>query len=400
MDGTTGRPAPAGAGPPVLGGWRTGDPVGGRRFARLGALRTQSGGVLPEVTVAYETFGQPRRDATGRIANAVLVCHALTGDSHMHGVAGPGHPTPGWWNGVVGPGCALDPADWFGVCANMLGGCQGSTGPSSPDPNGVPWGSRFPVVTIADQFEVERRLTEHLGVDAWAVVVGGSMGAMRVLEWLAGAPQRVRSALVLATGAKAHADQIGAYSAQIAAIQADPAWHGGDYYGRGVHEGPYLGLGIARRLAQLTYRGADEIEHRFGNTALRGADPLHGGRYLVESYLDHHAAKLAARFDPGTYVSATRAMNLHDVGRGRGGVAAALSRATMPVLVAGITSDRLYPLHLQRDLVRDIPGCESLSVIDSSHGHDAFLLETETVGRLVARALEASSRPRALARAD
>ncbi len=370
-----------GPGAPALGGWRLGDLVGRRRFAALGALDCEAGGHLPDVTLAYETFGTPRRDHTGRVTNAVLVCHALTGDSHVSGPAGRGHVTPGWWAGVIGPGCALDTERWFVVCANMLGGCQGSTGPSSRAPDGHAWGSRFPAITIRDQVAVEIRLADHLSITRWAGVLGGSMGGMRVLEWLATAPQRVDSALVLAVGAAAHADQIAAYSAQLAAIESDPAWQGGDYHDSGP--GPVLGMGIARRLAQVTYRGQAEIESRFGNAAQPGEDPLLGGRFAIESYLDHHAGKLAGRFDAGTYVVATRAMNTHDVGRGRGGIEAALAGADMPVVVAGISTDRLYPLPLQRRIAEALPGCEGLTVIDSPHGHDAFLLEEQAVGALI-----------------
>jgi homoserine O-acetyltransferase len=359
--------------------------VGRRQFVRVGGLTTESGGHLPDVVVAFETYGVPARDQQGRATNAVLVCHALTGDSHVSGPAGPGHPTPGWWNGVVGEAAALDPADWFIVCANMLGGCQGTTGPSSTAPDGRPWGSRFPRITIRDQVEVERRLADRLGITRWAAVLGGSMGGMRALEWVATHPERVESALILAAGAAAHADQVGAYCAQIAAIEGDADWQGGDYHHTG--RAPFVGMGVARRLAQLTYRGLDEIEARFGNAPQPGEDPLRGGRFAVESYLDHHAGKLAARFDPGTYVVATRAMNTHDVGRGRGGAAAALGRTTMPVVVAGITSDRLYPLALQAQLAELIPGCEGLQVIDSPRGHDAFLLDTDAIGGLVAQTL-------------
>jgi homoserine O-acetyltransferase len=377
----------SGSARPAVGGWRPGDPLGSRRFAALGSLVTESGAVIQGLTVAYESYGTPERDEQGRITNAVLVCHALTGDSHVTGPAGPGHPTPGWWRGVVGHGCALDPAEWFIVSPNMLGGCQGTTGPSSPHPDGGVWGSRFPQITIRDQVRAEIMLADNLGVRSWAGVFGGSMGAMRVLEWLAMAPSRVQSALVLAAGLKAHADQIGAYYAQLSAIESDPLWNDGDYYRADRHHGPFTGMAIARRLAQLTYRGADEIQQRFGNQPQPGEDPYSGGRFSIESYLDHHADTLVARFDPATYVVATRAMNTHDVGRGRGGAAAALARATMPVVVAGVTSDRLYPLDLQREVADAIPGCTGLEVVHSPRGHDAFLLEREAVGELVRHTL-------------
>jgi len=293
-----------------------------------------------------------------------------------HQPAGPGQPTPGWWSGLVGPGTALDTDRWFVVCANVLGGCQGSTGPSSSAPDGGPWGSRFPEITIADQVRVEAALADALGIDRWAAVVGGSMGGMRALEWAVALPDRVERLFFLASGAAATADQIGTQTTQQAAVRADPRWAGG-HYPPGA--GPADGLGIARRIAHLTYRSAFELGERFGGQVQ--AD----GRYAVASYLDHHAEKLARRFDPGSYVVLTEAMNSWDVGRGRGGVAAALRRVTARALVAGVDSDRLYPLELQRQ-VADGLGVP-LRVIASPYGHDGFLIETEAVGALLAELL-------------
>lgn len=364
-------------------GWRSGDPPAGRQFVDVGALELEFGGALPGVRVAYETFGTPRRES-GRIVNALLVLHALTGDAHVCGPAGPGQATPGWWNALIGAGGPVDTDRWFVVAGNVLGGCQGTTGPSSPAPDGRPWGSRFPRTTIRDQVEVERRLADRLGIDRWAAVLGGSMGGMRALEWAISHPERVGSALVLATGAAVTADQIGTQNAQLLAIGNDPHWHGGDYYDRGP--GPVDGLGLARRIAHLTYRTELELETRFGRRRQEGRD----GVYAVQSYLDHHAEKLAGRFDAGSYVSLTEAMNTHDVGRGRGGVAAALSRIDVPMIVAGIDSDRLYPLHLQREIADAVPSCAGLEVISSMYGHDAFLIESAAVGALVGRTLAMS----------
>jgi homoserine O-acetyltransferase len=356
-------------------------PDAGRLYADIGALDLELGGHLPAVRLAYETWGQPRVDSRGRITNAVLVLHALTGDAHVVGPAGPGQPTPGWWDGLIGPGRALDPAQWWVIAANVLGGCQGSTGPSSIAPDGRAWGSRFPRTTIRDQVAAEVLLADALGIDRFAAVIGGSMGGMRALEWVIAHPARVDAALVLAVGAYATADQIGTQSTQIAAIQADPNWHGGDYLSLGV--APAAGLGIARRIAHLTYRSEAELESRFGRAPQSGEDPLTDGRFAIQSYLDHHADKLTRRFDAGTYIALTDAMNTHDVGRGRGGVAMALAAIERPVVVGGIDSDRLYPLYLQEELATLIPTCEGLQVVTSQFGHDGFLIELAAVSDLV-----------------
>jgi homoserine O-acetyltransferase/O-succinyltransferase len=351
------------------GGWTPADPVGDRRsFALDGPVRLERGGTLPAVRVAYETWGDLAEDG----GNAVLVEHALTGDSHVVGPAGAGHATAGWWPDLVGPGAPLDTDRLFVVCANVLGGCQGTNGPSSAAPDGRPWGSRFPEVTIADQVAVEAALADALGIDRWTAVLGGSMGGMRALEWAVGRPDRVSRLCFLASAAVATADQIGTQTTQQTAIRSDPAWAGGDY---APGPGPVSGLGIARRIAHLTYRSGIELDARFGTTV------QHDGRFAVASYLDHHAAKLAARFDAGSYVVLTEAMNSWDVGRGRGGVAAALARVTARSVVAGIDSDRLYP-PAQQQQVADALGVP-LELIGSPYGHDGFLLETGAVGELI-----------------
>ena len=357
-----------------MGGWVEGDPVGDRRFLDLpGPFPLERGGSLPGVRVAYETWGSLDPDA----GNAVLVEHALTGDSHVVGPAGPGHPTSGWWDGLIGPGRPLDTDRFFVVCANVLGGCQGTTGPSSAAPDDGRWGGRFPEVTFGDQVAVEVALADALGIDCWACVVGGSMGGMRALEWAVALPDRVATLFFLASGAVASADQIGTQTTQQAAIRADPRWAGGDY---DPADPPVDGLGVARRIAHLTYRSALELGERFG------ADVQDDGRFAVASYLDHHAAKLSRRFDAGSYVVLTQAMNTWDVGRGRGGVAAALARVTARTQVAGVDSDRLYPLALQRQ-VADGLGVP-LRVISSPYGHDGFLIEVDAVGRLLRDLLE------------
>jgi homoserine O-acetyltransferase len=287
----------------------------------------------------------------------------------------------------VGPGRALDTDRWFVVAPNVLGGCQGTTGPSSPAPDGRAWGSRFPFITVRDQVEAEARLADRLGIDTWASVLGGSMGGMRALEWAVTHPDRVRSAVVLASAAAASAEQIAWCQPQLLAIRSDPRWAGGDYYDV-PGPGPVSGLGIARRIAHVTYRSELELAERFGRSAQGDEQPIGGGgRYAVESYLDHHADKLARRFDAGSYVVLTEAMSSHDVGRGRGGVAEALGRVTCELVVAAVDSDRLYPPRLSQELVAAAPTAGPVRTITSPYGHDGFLIETAQVGEVVREAL-------------
>ena len=372
---------------PVTGAWRDGDPPGRRRFADLGPLALEAGDRLPAVRMAYETWG--RLSPTGD--NALLVLHALTGDSHVVGEAGPGHPTPGWWEGLIGPGRPLDTDRWFVVAPNVLGGCQGTTGPSSDAPDGRPWGSRFPFLTVRDQVAAEITLADRLGIDRWALVVGGSMGGMRALEWAVTVPDRVERLFVLASTPYATGDQIAWCAAQLAAIRADAGYRDGDYYDAPPGQGPHRGLGVARRIAHATYRSGAELNLRFGRKAQPGEHPLMGaGRYAVESYLDHHADKLVGRFDAGSYVALTEAMNSHDVGRGRGGTVAALRRVTARAAVVAIDSDRLYPVELGREIADAVPGAAPLTVVSSPYGHDAFLIETAEVALVLADLLAGS----------
>ncbi|MDF2583467.1 MAG: homoserine acetyltransferase [Mycobacterium sp.] len=353
---------------------------------KIGALTLESGVVLDDVSIAVQRWGElnPERD------NVVMVLHALTGDSHITGPAGPDHPTSGWWDGVAGPGATIDTRRWCAVATNALGGCRGSTGPSSIAPDGKPWGSRFPAITIRDQVNADLAALAALGITGVAAVIGGSMGGARALEWIVGHPDTVRAGLILAVGARATADQIGTQSTQVAAIKADPDWNGGDYYDTG--RVPAAGLEIARRMAHLTYRGEAELDSRFANFAQGDEDPTNGGRYAVQSYLEHQGGKLVSRFDAGTYVALTDALSSHDVGRDRGGVQAALAGCPVPVIVGGITSDRLYPLRQQQELADLLPGCDGLRVIDSIYGHDGFLVETEAVAPLIRQTLEIASR--------
>ncbi|MFI5761618.1 homoserine O-acetyltransferase [Streptomyces sp. NPDC051563] len=377
--------------PPATGAWREGEPPGRRQWhRRTRPLALEAGGVLPGVRLAFETWGRPAPDRS----NAVLVLHALTGDSHVAGAAGPGHPTSGWWDALVGPGRALDTDRWFVVAPNVMGGCQGSTGPASPGPGGRPWGGSFPRLTQRDQVRAEAGLADALGIGRWALVIGGSMGGMRALEWAVGEPGRVAALLLLACPAAASADQIAWATAQIHAIRADPHWQGGDYHDAGPGQGPHTGLGLARRIAHITYRSAGELQTRFGHEAQEGEQPWLGGRYRVESYLDHQAVKLPRRFDAASYVTLAEAMNTHDIGRGRAGRRAALGRERARTVVAGVDADRLYPLVQQEELAAGIPSADGIRIIRSPYGHDGFLLETEQVGALVRELLDGTPDPR------
>ncbi|MGV9710538.1 homoserine O-acetyltransferase MetX [Gordonia sp. NPDC003424] len=349
----------------------------------IGSVSLDNGGQIDDVTLAFQRWGAlaPSRD------NVILTLHALTGDSHVTGPADEHNPSAGWWDGLIGPGCAIDTDEWCVISANVLGGCRGSTGPASPDSQGHPWGSRFPQITVLDQVRAERQLVDRLGIRGIGAVLGGSMGGARALEWAIEYPEIVRSALVLAVGARATADQIGTQTTQIAAITADPDWQGGDYHGTG--RVPSAGMGVARRIAHLSYRGEVELDQRFVNEPQGNEKPLAGGRYAIDSYLQHQADKLISRFDPGSYVVLSEVLNHHDVGRGRGGVRAALNSCRVPTIVGGIVSDRLYPLRLQVEIAEHLGNCVGgLQVMHSDNGHDGFLTEFDAISDLLKRTVE------------
>ncbi len=368
---------------PATGAWVEGDHPGRRTFVRLGSVELDDGTALPDVTMAYESWGTLAPDGS----NAVLVLHALTGDSHVHGDAGRGHKSAGWWNEVVGPGKAIDTDEYFVLAPNVLGGCQGTTGPASPAADGNPWGSRFPWVTVRDQVRAEAMLADHLGIERFALVVGASMGGHRVLEWAVGYPKRVGAIAPIATAAQTSADQIAWAHTQNLAIEMDPAFRGGDYYDAAPGEGPHRGLALARQIAHATYRSAEELDERFGRIPQHAEEPLQGGRYAVESYLDHHGNKLVERFDANSYRIINRSMMTHDVGRERGGVATALSTVTAHALVLAVDSDRLFlPQDCER-IAALLPHSGPARYIRSPHGHDGFLVEHEQVSRLLGRFL-------------
>ena len=352
------------------GAWLEHHAPGDRLFHNIGDLLLESGETLCNITIAYQSWGvlNAERD------NAILVNHAMTGWSDV----------PGWWPLMVGPGLPFDSDKYFIVCPNVIGGCQGTTGPSSLAPDGKRYGSRFPSVTIRDMVAAEVALSDRLGIKKYRLAVGPSLGGMRALEWAVALPDRVGAICTIGSSAVATGDQIGTSSIQIRAIKSDPHFYGGDFYD--CDHGPNEGMGIARRIAHLTYRTESEMDVRFGRE-LQGDET---GRFAVESYLDHQADKLAHRFDANTYITLTEAMSSHDIGRGRGGVAAALSSIRIPVVAVSIDSDRLFPVRLQAEIADLAPLAAPLVTISSPFGHDGFLVEVELVGNVIKEALALS----------
>lgn len=378
---------------PATGAWRPDDHPGRRRFVALPGDRpfvTEGGAMIHGgVEIAYETWGTLAADAS----NAVLVCHALTGDSHVAGPVEQGHASPGWWDTLIGPGRAIDTDRWFVVCANVIGGCQGTIGPAHPHPDDHrPWGSRFPVVSVRDMVRTQAAVADRVGVGRWATVIGGSMGGMQALEWAVMYPERVRSVIPIATCLAATAQQIGWWSTGRRIIRMDPGWRGGDYYDAALGEGPTEGLSLARMVSQITFRSDDVFTDRFGRAEV---EPLQGGfglwqRFEVERYLEYHGVKLVRRFDANSYLLLTKAMDLHDLGRGRGGVAAAMARYRGALLSMGVSSDVLYPSYQSREiaeLARASGSAVDYVEIESSHGHDAFLIEVDQVAEAVEKFL-------------
>jgi homoserine O-acetyltransferase len=341
------------------------------RYASIGGTHLEAGGYLPDVTLAYETWGTLNADGS----NAILIEHALTGDTH---VTRGDSDESGWWEQLAGPGAPVDTDRFFVVSINILGGCYGSTGPSSEAPDGKPWGSRFPLVTLRDTTAAEAKLADQLGIHSWFAILGGSMGGARALEWAVSFPERVQRCAVISVGAASTAEQIAFAQAQTLAIRQDANFNDGDYYGGPL---PEAGLALARRIAHITYRSAAEFDARFGRSPQLPESPLQAaalgerGRYQVESYLDHQGNKLVRRFDANSYIAITDALMSHDVCRGRGSLRDALSRATAQFFVAAVDSDRLYFPSQSRELAEALPGEVDVHVIEAPIGHDGFLTE-------------------------
>lgn len=322
-------------------------------FGLAEELDLQRGGRLPAPTIAYQTWGD-RRNAE----RTVLICHALTGSADVDA----------WWPGVIGAEGAFDPARDFIVCSNIIGSCYGSTGPASPMPGADDrYRSRFPRITVRDMVEAQRLLLDHLGVEAIDVITGPSLGGMQALEWALQYPDRVRSIVPIGVGGRHSPWCIGMSEAQRNAIYADPNWNDGDYSDESP---PDQGLSAARMMAVCSYRSWGSFESRFGRER-RDED-----RYQVQSYLQHQGRKITERFDANTYVRLTQAMNDYDVSEGRGEYLAVLKRIRQPAMVVSVSSDVLYPPEEQRILAENLPNA-SYEVLDSIHGHDGFLIQSE-----------------------
>lgn len=342
----------------------------------------ESGEKLSPVTIAYETYGE----LNARGDNAILVLHALTGSAHVARHNSPDSP-PGWWDPLVGKGRALDPTHYYLVCANILGSCYGSTGPASINPaTGKPYAMSFPVISVRDMVRAQEKLLHFLGVKQLVTAVGGSLGGMQALEWAVTFPDYVRSVIPVATSARLSPQGIAYNEVQRQAIMLDPRWKGGNYY---EGEEPEAGLALARMVGIITYKSDVSWNFKFGR-AFSGrnlADYYRfDARFEIENYLHYQGQKLARRFDANSYLYLTKAMDLHDIGRGYPSYRAAFRRIKAKTLAVGISSDFLYPPYYQKEIVAILKsqGKEASYVeLDSPYGHDAFLIEFEKLNVLL-----------------
>jgi homoserine O-acetyltransferase len=350
-------------------------------------LVLESGALLGPITLAYETYG--RLNATR--SNAILLLHALSGDAHAAGRHSPSDPKPGWWDAMVGPGRPFDTDRYFVICSNVIGGCQGSTGPSSRNPRtGQPYGARFPVITIADMVRAQVRLIDALGIPTLHAVAGGSMGGFQALEWITAYPHRVRNAVLLATSARSSTQTVAWNSIGRQAIMHDPRWRNGDYYG---HEPPTDGLAVARMIGHVTYLSEPSLEAKFGRSLQHAEAPAFTlePEFAVESYLGYQGASFNARFDANSYLYITKAMDYWDLPGRFGSLEAALARVSARVLLLSFSSDWLYPTAESAAIARALHAVgRSVTHIDlpTSAGHDAFLVDSAAQAPIITRFLD------------
>lgn len=352
-------------------------------------LLLESGETLPSLTIAFETYGSLNRDAS----NAILLCHALSGDAHVAGHH-EGEKRTGWWDTVVGPGKAFDTDRYYVICSNVIGGCKGSTGPSSENPaNKKPYAASFPVITIRDMVNTQKLLIDHLGISQLYAVAGGSMGGMQVLQWTVSYPDLVKKAIVIAASGYSTPQQIAFNEVGRQAIVSDPEWNGGNYYDRKSYDsnGPVRGLSLARMVGHITYLSNESMHEKFGR-ALQGKDRIgfdFSTDFAVESYLHHQGDTFTKRFDANSYLYITKAIDYFDLTQG-GSLTEGLKPATAAFLVISVSSDWLYPPYQSQEIVsaltandREVHYCE----IRSNYGHDAFLLESGQINYLVGKFL-------------
>lgn len=351
-------------------------------------LRLECGAQLGPITIRYETYGtlSPARD------NAILICHALSGSAHAAGRHAAEDKKPGWWDIMIGPGKAFDTDRYFVICPNFLGSCYGTTGPSSVNPEtGRPWGISFPMITVKDMVNAQAALIDHLGIERLLCVTGGSLGGMQTLEWATAHPERVRSAIPIATTHRLSPQAIAFDEVGRQAIMSDPNWNQGDYYGR---QTPNLGLALARMIAHITYLSEASMMEKFGRR-LQDKDAF-GWRFdsydfAVESYLHYQGLQFVGRFDANAYLYISKAMDYFDLSVGFASLRESVERATCRFLIMSYSSDWLFPPSQSRELERalrynhaDVTSCE----ISSDYGHDAFLLEHESMTHMISPFLE------------
>jgi homoserine O-acetyltransferase len=372
---------------------------GGLKTITFGAdqpLLLSSGQSLSPLTVAYETYGALNADKS----NAVLVCHALTGDQFVNS-ANPVTGRPAWWPRVVGPGKPIDTNRFFVICSNVLGGCMGTSGPSSPGPDGLPYGLRFPVITVADMVRAQAMLVEALGVQDLFCVIGGSIGGMQALQWASAYPKRVHAVVAIATAARHSAQNIAFYEVGRQAIMADPEWRGGDYARQETK--PAKGLAVARMAAHITYLSEEALRRKF-DRELQGRSEVGFGfdaDFQVESYLRHQGQSFVDRFDANSYLYITRAIDYFDLAADFGGsLPQAFAGCPAKFCVFGFSSDWHYPPAENKAIVRGLiaAGCEASYVeIDTDKGHDAFLIEEQRFERAMTGFIDAAASARGIA---
>jgi homoserine O-acetyltransferase len=361
------------------------------QIVRFDSLPLDCGVILAPVDVAYETYGE--LNAAG--SNAILLLHAFSGDAHAAGISHDGGK-PGWWDNMVGPGKAFDTTKYFVICSNVLGGCKGTTGPASINPEtGRPYGMSFPVISISDMVRLQKKLVNHLGISRLLAVAGGSMGGMQVLEWAVAYPESVACVIPIATTSRHSAQQIAFNEVGRQAIMADPDWCEGDYYDK---KPPARGLSVARMVGHITYMSDDSMREKFGRR-FRTQEPLpdFSSVFEVESYLRYRGSQFVDRFDANSYLYITKAMDLFDITNGHGSLPVALERTQSRFLVISFTSDWLYPTYQSLEIVsalrgrnRDVAFCE----LQSNYGHDAFLVDVGEQTDLIRGFLSSTYRER------
>ncbi|MCP4748341.1 MAG: homoserine O-acetyltransferase [Desulfobacteraceae bacterium] len=353
-------------------------------------LVLESGRSLPSVTIVYETYGEPNEDKS----NAILICHALSGDHHAAGYHDPHHSHMGWWDAMIGPKKAFDTEKYWVICSNIIGGCKGSTGPGSINPaKAKPYGLDFPLVTIGDMVKCQRHLIDHLGIEKLYSIAGGSMGGFQVMEWALRYPARVGSAICIASCAGLSTQAIAFNTVGRSAITRDPQWRQGNYN----HKGPETGLAIARMVGHITYLSQILLDSKFGRK-LQSADRLRynfSTEFAIESYLNHKGSAFTERFDANSYLFITRAMDYFDIKRSYGSLKKAFAKVTSRFLFVSYSTDWLFPTGQSLEMVRALLSNGknvSFIEIDSPYGHDAFLVEGEKLTRILTGFLKGAGR--------